>query len=525
MEFILSLLEIIGVIIGISVVVGVLIYFFMSLSGNVKQYKPPVGRKNPLNYNQIKEVSGIIQSKKMNKEETVLEFEENKKNTYLSSSELELIKTILIKLDNDINDKQGWAPDQWWFIVKNRAQSMKTQAKKMSSDIKTIQFLWTLDHCAEYEKRQDWKTFEDKRDEIGFRIERYSEIIFFLEKAHQQIISTNDNTKLCVEDSILASKIKIDFNSFVTIEDLNWCLASALASLFSCYLYAKRTGLSHDEIKDLIIVDLDYDNNEVDSLFKRYKEINNDMQKEADNSQNFKKDDKQNIYQPFTRHHSNGNKKSTGYLNSDGKLEGNCKEYYENGNIFKDGNYKNGIPDGNQKEYFENGDLKLDFNYEDGVQHGIQKEFYEGGNPNIIAHYNLGNLHGLREQYYPSGKIETRNTYDDGMMEGVHIYLKEDGVVIEEKIMQKGLDITMELMGLMTENNSEHMLKADAIKGSRMQPGEFFQKIYDYYKSKNLRVESAQVSALNQLYKEGKIAKEFYDTSMIALGQVKKSDE
>ena len=79
MEFILSLLEIIGVIIGISVVVGVLTYFFMSLSGNVKQYKPPVSRKNPLNYNQIKEVSGIIQSKKMNKEETVLEFEENKK--------------------------------------------------------------------------------------------------------------------------------------------------------------------------------------------------------------------------------------------------------------------------------------------------------------------------------------------------------------------------------------------------------------------------------------------------------------
>ena len=45
------------------------------------------------------------------------------------------------------------------------------------------------------------------------------------------------------------------------------------------------------------------------------------------------------------------------------------------------------------------------------------------------------------------------------------------------------------------------------------------QQLYDYYKSNDLRVESAQVSSLNQLYKEGKITKEFYDISMSGLGQ------
>lgn len=220
-------------------------------------------------------------------------------------------------------------------------------------------------------------------------------------------------------------------------------------------------------------------------------------------------------------YHDNGKLRTEATLDSNGKPHGNCKEWHPNGNIYKDQNYKHGVPHGSNKAYFENGNIWQDYNFKNGQPHGIHNEFYEDGSRNIISTFKDGKEHGMREQYYPSGNLETRTMYVDGMIEGVHIYLKEDGEVIEERIMENGLDITMELMQLMMGNDGEHMLKSGFLKeGSQeFEPGQIFQLLYDYYKSNDLRVESAQVSLLNQLYKEGKITKEFYDIRMSALGQ------
>ena len=122
------------------------------------------------------------------------------------------------------------------------------------------------------------------------------------------------------------------------------------------------------------------------------------------------------------------------------------------------------MPHGSFKTYFKNGNIWQDYNFKNGEQHGVNNEYYENGGKNIISNFRDGKLHGLREQYYISGNLETRTTYENGMIEGVHLYLDEDSEVIEEKIMQKGLDVTMELMQLMMENDAEHMVKAGLIK-------------------------------------------------------------
>jgi len=220
-------------------------------------------------------------------------------------------------------------------------------------------------------------------------------------------------------------------------------------------------------------------------------------------------------------YHDNGKLKTQATLDAEGNPHGNCKEWYPSGNIFKDQNFKHGAPHGSMKEYFDNGNIRQEYNFKNGQHHGISNEFYEDGSKNMIVTFKDDKEHGMKEQYYPSGNLETRTTYVDGMIEGVHIYLKEDGEVIEEKIMQKGLDITMELMQLMMENNSEHLLKVGLIKAGaqEFEIGEFFQKIYEYYKKNNLRVDSAVVSELNQLLKEGKIDKDLYDLGISGLGQ------
>ena len=220
-------------------------------------------------------------------------------------------------------------------------------------------------------------------------------------------------------------------------------------------------------------------------------------------------------------YHDNGQLKTKATLDSNGEHHGNGKEWYSNGKIFKDQNFKNGVPHGSFKTYFKNGNIWQDYNFKNGEQHGVNNEYYENGGKNIISNFKDGKLHGLREQYYISGNLETRTTYENGMIEGVHLYLDEDGEVIEEKIMQKGLDVTMELMQLMMENDAEHMVKAGLIKDGpqELKPGELSQVIYDYCKKNKLKVESTQVSVLNKMLAEGKIDKDFYDLSMSALGQ------
>ena len=202
---------------------------------------------------------------------------------------------------------------------------------------------------------------------------------------------------------------------------------------------------------------------------------------------------------------------------------GNCKEWYPSGNIFKDQNFKHGIPDGSMKEYFENGNLRIEYNYKNGNQHGINNQYYEDGSNDIIDNFKDGKRHGIREQYYPSGNLETRTTFVDGLMEGVHMHLTEDSEIIEEKIIQKGLDITTELMGLMIENEYKHMIKAGLFEASKETLDgaagneQFLKTMYDYYKSNNLRVNSAQALALDNLYEKGEIESDFYDMSMASL--------
>ena len=97
--------------------------------------------------------------------------------------------------------------------------------------------------------------------------------------------------------------------------------------------------------------------------------------------------------------HDNGNLRTKGTIDSEGNPHGNCKEYYANGKIFKDQNYKHGIHHGNQKTYHENGNVFIDYNYKNGIQHGVNNQFYEDGIKDIIASFKDGDLHGLKEQF------------------------------------------------------------------------------------------------------------------------------
>ena len=55
------------------------------------------------------------------------------------------------------------------------------------------------------------------------------------------------------------------------------------------------------------------------------------------------------------------------------------KEYWENGNLEKEENYKKGVKHGPYRYYYENGQLKSEGNYKEGKKVGISRIYFESG--------------------------------------------------------------------------------------------------------------------------------------------------
>ena len=62
------------------------------------------------------------------------------------------------------------------------------------------------------------------------------------------------------------------------------------------------------------------------------------------------------------------------------KWNGKFKNYYENGNLKREGEYKEGKYNGKIKNYYENGNLKKEAYAKEGKYDGKIKEYYENGN-------------------------------------------------------------------------------------------------------------------------------------------------
>ena len=90
---------------------------------------------------------------------------------------------------------------------------------------------------------------------------------------------------------------------------------------------------------------------------------------------------------------------------------GTVKWYYENGNLFQDVNYKNGVLFGDRKVYFENGKLKNETTYKNGEIDGEWKEYYENGNTRETGTYEKGEKEGLWKYFYKNGKLKEEGKF------------------------------------------------------------------------------------------------------------------
>jgi len=135
-------------------------------------------------------------------------------------------------------------------------------------------------------------------------------------------------------------------------------------------------------------------------------------------------------------YHKSGHLNKEAVCDRNGQYNGEYKEYYLNGKVRVEKQFKDGNAIGNYKEYFANGSVEVDANYTNNELDGMYTKYffneqiaeegmYEGGKKQgyWYVYDNLGNLleknyymedlqHGWNNSYLPGGKLEQKAYYD-----------------------------------------------------------------------------------------------------------------
>lgn len=135
--------------------------------------------------------------------------------------------------------------------------------------------------------------------------------------------------------------------------------------------------------------------------------------------------------QKIVESYDNGQIKSITYENKEtGLLEGHCVSYMEDGRLFMEEDYKDGLRDGQVKYYDAFGNIESIVSYSKGEKQGklikYQKMNRPCANPYLdyIENYENGLLQGMTYVYDDTGqKIIEHARYDDGLCVEDTVYL------------------------------------------------------------------------------------------------------
>ena len=114
-------------------------------------------------------------------------------------------------------------------------------------------------------------------------------------------------------------------------------------------------------------------------------------------------------------------------FNKNGLLDGESREYYEEGDIKSISPFKNNIPNGIFISYYQNGNIKEKHIYKNGNEEGEGLFYYENAKLEEKYFMKNGKLDGEALVYYPSGKLKEKDFFKKGKREGETIIYYENG--------------------------------------------------------------------------------------------------
>ena len=123
----------------------------------------------------------------------------------------------------------------------------------------------------------------------------------------------------------------------------------------------------------------------------------------------------------------NGLLKQYFIYNKNRLLDGESREYYEEGDIKSISHFKNDIPDGVFISYYQNGNIENKYAYVNGQANGECFSYYENGKLEERYFLKNGEIDGEAFAYYPSGKLRGKEVQKLGKREGESIIYHENG--------------------------------------------------------------------------------------------------
>ena len=113
-----------------------------------------------------------------------------------------------------------------------------------------------------------------------------------------------------------------------------------------------------------------------------------------------------------------------------GKIpDGIVKEYYEDGKLKRELEYKNGALEGISRTYYQSGELMYEYNYKGGKLEGIARKYYRNGKVAYEWNYRDGKRDGITKSSNKSGLLQVEWNFKDDRLDGItRIYYKDGGI-------------------------------------------------------------------------------------------------
>ena len=94
---------------------------------------------------------------------------------------------------------------------------------------------------------------------------------------------------------------------------------------------------------------------------------------------------------------------------------------------------KNAQPiNGIVKQYYENGNIWREMTIKNGMENGVEREYYENGKLHVVADVKNGKTHGQSKLYNDDGKLYMELIWDNGEMISAKVF-DDQGNVLETK--------------------------------------------------------------------------------------------
>jgi len=135
------------------------------------------------------------------------------------------------------------------------------------------------------------------------------------------------------------------------------------------------------------------------------------------------------------RIYSEGNLLRQGKLDDQGREQGLWKEFYENGGLKSEGNYKDGKREKQWSYYFANGQAEQTGEYIKGKPSGEWKKYFSDGKLNRDEFYENGKENGIMTELTRDSVVIARGNYVDGKKDGVWNF-NNNGYIAEGKFLE-----------------------------------------------------------------------------------------